>query len=101
MSRAFPSLSVHILLSCACKQNLRAAHTISLLCVDAPMDVDDQQQAAADGADSAAASKLRTSDLQPQPGVGRCYYTSLPRLVKVRPVCALTARLTGFTLVCA
>lgn len=63
----------------------------SLLCTDVPMDVDDKREAAAGVADPAAASKLRASDLHSQHGVGRCYYTQLPRLVKVRLVCALTS----------
>ncbi|DBA72231.1 TPA: hypothetical protein ACH3X2_010623 [Trebouxia sp. C0005] len=46
--------------------------------------VDGEQQSEATPSDRQQdTSDLQTSDLRPQEGVGRCYYTRLPRLVKV------------------
>lgn len=48
--------------------------------------VDGEQQSEATPSDRQQdTSDLQTSDLRPQEGVGRCYYTRLPRLVKVPP----------------
>lgn len=47
------------------------------------MGEDGQQQASGQPNTATATSDVRQSDLQAQEGVGRCYYTQLPRLVKV------------------
>lgn len=54
------------------------------------MEVDGQQQEPSGAAGpGTAGTAMRESDLQAQEGVGRCYYTQLPRLVKVR--CAVVS----------
>ncbi len=54
------------------------------------MRVDGEQQSEATPSDRQQdTSDMQTSDLRPQEGVGRCYYTQLPRLVKVPPFLAL------------
>ncbi len=54
------------------------------------MRVDGEQQSEATPSDRQQdTSDMQTSDLRPQEGVGRCYYTRLPRLVKVPPFLAL------------
>lgn len=48
------------------------------------MEVEGQQQEPSGAAElGTGGNALRTSDLKAQEGVGRCYYTQLPRLVKV------------------
>ena len=47
------------------------------------MEEDGQQQTSGQPSTATATSDVRESDLQGQEGVGRCYYTQLPRLVKV------------------
>lgn len=48
------------------------------------MQVDGEQQSEASPTDRQPdVSNMQTSDLKTQEGVGRCYYTQLPRLVKV------------------
>lgn len=55
------------------------------------MEIDEQQQPPPGQADAGnVASGMRESDLKAQEGVGRCYYTQLPRLVKVSLLCTST-----------
>lgn len=50
------------------------------------MEVDEQAAPPSDQPDAHHATNgVQGSDLKAQEGVGRCYYTQLPRLVKVRP----------------
>ena len=54
------------------------------------MQADSEQQSEATPSDRQQnISDMQTSDLRPQEGVGRCYYTRLPRLVKVPSFLAL------------
>lgn len=54
------------------------------------MRLDGEQQSEANPSDRQQdTSDMQASDLRPQEGVGRCYYTRLPRLVKVPPLSAL------------
>ena len=63
------------------------------------MRVDGEQQSEATPSDEQQdTSDLQTSDLRPQEGVGRCYYTRLPRLVKVPPFFALLHKHTAHSL---
>lgn len=52
------------------------------------MQVDGQQQPQTAASDRAQdMHSMQTPDLTPREGVGRCYYTQLPRLVKVTSIC--------------
>lgn len=60
------------------------------------MQVDGEQQSEATPSDRQQdTSDMQTSDLRPQECVGRCYYTQLPRLVKVPSSLALLHKLQG------
>ena len=52
------------------------------------MHVDSQQQPRTDASEREQdMQSMQTPDLTPREGVGRCYYTQLPRLVKVNTAC--------------
>ncbi|KAL3161609.1 hypothetical protein ABBQ32_010467 [Trebouxia sp. C0010 RCD-2024] len=63
---------------------LQEGHSTSTESGSAPMQVDGQQQPQTAASDRAQdMHSMQTPDLTPREGVGRCYYTQLPRLVKV------------------
>ena len=54
-----------------------------------PMQADDSQQPQTTATvRQQGAQSMQEPDLNPREGVGRCYYTQMPKLVKVTPVSA-------------